>query len=139
MTDMIKPEKGLTDEQKECLRGILQPIVDARFEGKAARAAKAMRISQPQLSMILLGKRSARSAGVPVLIRIRSFVGMTLDELLGLPPLHKVAAAPANEFQARYKAALVELEEMLERQRTPSEPPEVPPTMPPPRRVSRRR
>lgn len=98
-----KPQRdhGLTDKQKEHLRTLLQPIVDERFDGNATQAAKAMRIPQPQLAQILHGEKSPRSAGVAVLVRIRAFTGITLDDLLGLPPLrHSVlpltGPAPAD-------------------------------------------
>lgn len=120
-------ETGLTDEQKEHLRSVLQPIVNERFEGNATAAAKAMRLSQPQVSQILLGAKSARSAGVSALVRIRAFLGMSVDDLLGLPPLH---AQPdlADEFTRKYKAALAELEQVIERQRgaTTAPPPPAP-------------
>jgi transcriptional regulator with XRE-family HTH domain len=116
VVDVPKADKGLTSEQKEHLRGVLQPIVTERFGGNATQAAKAMRLSQPQLSQILLGAKSARSAGVSALVRIRAFVGMSLDDLLGLPPLRTATEAP-DDYTTRYKAALVELEQMIARQR----------------------
>lgn len=117
VVDVPKPEKGLTDAQKDHLRGVLQPIVTERFGGNATRAAKAMRLTQPQLSQILLGSKSARSAGVSSLVRIRAFVGMSIDDLLGLPPLRTATEAP-DDFTARYRAALSDLEQMIERQRS---------------------
>jgi transcriptional regulator with XRE-family HTH domain len=120
VVDVPARETGLTDEQKEHLCGVLRPIVNERFGGNATQAAKAMRLTQPQLSQILLGKKSARSAGVSALVRIRAFVGMSLDDLLGLPPLRVVVepTAAGDEFTSRYKAALAELEQIIERQRT---------------------
>lgn len=129
VVDVPKPDKGLSDEQKEHLRGVLQPIVDERFDGNATQAAKAMRLSQPQLSQILLGAKSARSAGVSTLVRIRAFVGMSLDDLLGLPPL-RVASEPAEDFTARYKAALEKLEQIVERQEAVTTGPPPPPSTP---------
>lgn len=116
VVDVPKPEKGLTDEQKEHLRGILQPIVNERFSGNATQAAKAMRLTQPQISQILLGSKSARGAGVSALVRIRAYTRIAIDDLLGLPPLRE--AAPADEFTSRYRGALAELEQLIERQRS---------------------
>lgn len=131
VVDVPVRETGLTDEQKEHLCGVLRPIVNERFGGNATQAAKAMRLTQPQLSQILLGKKSARSAGVSVLVRIRAFVGMSLDDLLGLPPLRATLEPVAgDQFTARYKAALAELEQVIERQRAVTTGP--PPPPPPP-------
>jgi transcriptional regulator with XRE-family HTH domain len=116
VVDVPVRETGLTDEQKEHLCGVLRPIVNERFDGNATRAAKAMRLTQPQLSQILLGKKSARSAGVSALVRIRAFVGMSLDDLLGLPPLRPATEAP-DDYTTRYKAALSELEQLIARGR----------------------
>lgn len=125
VVDVPTRETGLTDEQKEHLRGVLQPIVNERFGGNATQAAKAMRLTQPQVSQILLGAKSARSAGVSALVRIRAFVGMSIDDLLGLPSLRAATEAP-DEYTARYKAALSELEQLIARGRdatTASDPP----------------
>ena len=131
VVDVPTRETGLTDEQKEHLRGILQPIVNERFGGNATRAAKAMRLTQPQVSQILLGKKSARSAGVSALVRIRAFVGMSLDDLLGLPPLRPTTEAP-DDYTLRYKAALADLEQLIARGRnlTTGSPPSETPSLP---------
>jgi transcriptional regulator with XRE-family HTH domain len=143
VVDVPARETGLTDEQKEHLCSVLRPIVNERFGGNATQAAKAMRLTQPQLSQILLGKKSARSAGVSALVRIRAFVGMSLDDLLGLPPLRPAAEAP-DEYTARYKAALADLEQLIARGRdltTPAPSSPVPPPRAPepsPQRARRR-
>jgi transcriptional regulator with XRE-family HTH domain len=130
VVDVPVRETGLTDEQKEHLCGVLRPIVNERFDGNATRAAKAMRLTQPQLSQILLGKKSARSAGVSALVRIRAFVGMSLDDLLGLPPLRPATEAP-DDYTTRYKAALSDLEQLIARGREVMT--VVPPVTAPPR------
>jgi hypothetical protein len=107
-----EPVKGLTDDQKEFLRSVLQPIVDERFKGNHTKAAEEMGIPQPQLSQILMGKKSARSAGVQVLSRIRWYMRMSIDELIGLPPLSVTKAPPAADPTFREYARQIIREEL---------------------------
>lgn len=85
-----EPEKGLTDDEKEHLCLVLTRIRDTRFEGNATAMAKALDIGQSQVSQILKGRRTDRSAGIPVLKRIRAFTGLSIDQLIGLPPLKPI-------------------------------------------------
>lgn len=91
-----EPEKGLTAEEKEHLAGVLRRLRDTRYDGNATEMAKALGIGQSQVSQILKGSRTDRSAGIPVLKRIRAFTGLTIDQLIGLPALEAlVADAPS--------------------------------------------
>lgn len=131
-----EPEKGLTDAQKDHLCGVLRPVIDERFDGNATAAAKAMRIPQPQLSQILQGKRSARSAGIQVLVRIRAFMGMPIDDLLGLPalPWHATSTAPPKgdpDLRAYVR-------EIIREERLSERPKKGPDTHAPPSRPRRR-
>lgn len=130
-----EPEKGLTAEEREHLAGILRRIVNGRFDGNATHAATAMGISQSQFSQILKGKRTERSAGIPVLKRIRRFTGLSIDALLNLPPLQALVPPSAegapppsgNEFHDAVRAALRAALAEIQRERdTPTEPPAPP-------------
>lgn len=85
-----EPEKGLTDDEREHLATILRRVRDTRCEGNGTELARLIGVSQSQLSQILRGKKSQRSAGIPVLKRIRAFTGLTIDDLIGLRPLEPV-------------------------------------------------
>lgn len=78
-----KKESGLTDEQARHLAGVLRQHLE-RYESGVAMA-RAWGISQSQLSQLMGGHR--KGAGIAVLCRIRRHTGMSIDSLLGLPPL----------------------------------------------------
>ncbi len=97
---------GLTEEQAAHLAGVLRPYLD-RYEGNGTRLARAMDVSQSQLSQLLSGR--GRGAGVAVLCRIRQFTGISIDDILGLPAL---TAREDLHSQIRHavKAELAELQ-----------------------------
>lgn len=87
MEPMARPRSsGLTEEQREALAEHCRRYLP-QFDNNHTRMASAWKISQPQLSQILNPTDSARGAGIQVLVRIRAATGLSLDELLGLPPL----------------------------------------------------
>jgi transcriptional regulator with XRE-family HTH domain len=81
--------KALERRYAEHLASVLKPIVERDFENQT-QAARAMGIAQSHLSQILMGE----GAGIAVLIRVRAFTGMSLDQLLGLPPLRVPVEPP---------------------------------------------
>lgn len=83
---------GLDPKEARHLADVLRPIVDERFDGNATKAAKAIGIAQSHMSQILAAR--GRGAGIHVLKRIRAFTGLTIDDLLGLPPLRPTAPSP---------------------------------------------
>jgi len=112
--------KGLEERYARHLAAVLRPIVESRFGGNATAAARAMNVAQSHLAQILAAK--GRGAGVNVLIRLRAFTGLTLDELLGLPALR--GATPETELERRIAARV--LAELAARDSDPPPPPEKP-------------
>jgi hypothetical protein len=82
--EMSRPrETGLTVTQAKHLAEELRQFLP-RYRN-ATEMARSWGISQSQMSQLLSGTN--RGAGVAVLCRLRTHSGLTLDELLGLPPL----------------------------------------------------
>lgn len=120
--------KKLPPEQAEHLAAIVRQVVAERYGGVASKAAKPSGVTQSQLSRILRGD----GAGVAVLCRLREWLDISLDDLLGLPPLRRRSTVDDR------------LREMVEEalSRVTSAPPVTgPPVTPPPapRPASRRR
>lgn len=113
--------KAIPRENALHLARVLRPIVEERFSNNQTKAAKAWGIAQSHLSQILLAE--GRGAGIAVLIRIRNALDMSLDDMLGLPPV-KSAPAPSHldEIRAALRAELAEMQRP-----TPTEPPLLPP------------
>lgn len=82
--------KALERRYAEHLASVLKPIVEKDFENNQTRASRAMGIAQSHLSQILMSE----GAGIAVLIRIRAFTGMSIDQLLGLPPFRATVEPP---------------------------------------------
>ena len=101
LTDVPR-KAGLTDDQAESLKDWLKPVCDERFGGNQTALARALGIPQSQVNHILRGKKGNRGAGVSTLVRIRSYLGVSLDDLLGLRPLgHRpVALLPPSSSPA---------------------------------------
>lgn len=127
-----EPEKGLTDDEKEHLARLLKRVRDTRFDGNATHMARALGIGQSQVSQILKGKRTDRSAGIPVLKRIRAFTGCTLDELIGLPPLKPLIeeSPPPPPVASAEELAYAIIRDAEQRRSTP---PTEPPRLLPPK------
>lgn len=80
-------QKKLDRRHADHLAAILRPIVRDQFGGNQTAFAKKVGVSQSQMNVIL-SSGGDRSVGINVLIRIRDYLGtMTIDEMLGLPPL----------------------------------------------------
>lgn len=82
--------KALERRYAEKLAAVLKPIVERQFDNNQTRAAAAIGISQSHLSQIL----RSEGAGIAVLIRVRSFIDMSIDDMLGLPSLKSAATTP---------------------------------------------
>lgn len=114
------------------LAGLLRPIVAGEFHGNATAFARAVGISQSQMSQVLKGSKGDRGVGVGSLVALRNYLQMEIHEMLNLPPLRsassKPASAPPNELQAAVEAALVSLvsQGRLSPPPTPAPPPQEP-------------
>lgn len=73
----------------EHLVSVLKPWIDQHHEGKAAAFARKAGIAQSQLSSVLGGAAGKRGVGVVTLIALRKALNVSIDDLLGLPPLSK--------------------------------------------------
>ena len=76
--------KSLSHEQNEHLRGILKKLVDEEFGGVDTRAAKALGVSQPLVSVFLNG---GGGAGPKLIQAIADYTGRSIDDLYGRPVL----------------------------------------------------
>lgn len=89
ISDDVSRSKGIDPRYNEAVWDFVRRILredfwdEKRGEPNQTRAAKAMRIAQPTLSTLY---RRERGAGLDILIRIRDYAGVTLDDILGLPP-----------------------------------------------------
>lgn len=120
--------KAIPRENAVHLAKVLRPYAEA-YPSQTA-AAKAWGIAQSHLSQILLAE--GKGAGIAVLIRIRKALGITLDEMLGLPPI-RVEKAPTSHLDEIRAALRAELEDM----RRPSPPTDPPaPLLPPKKGIS---
>lgn len=81
-----KKLSGLTLEQKTNLARFLNNKLYL-YEGSQSAMARDIGIPQPQLSQFLRPAERSAGAGISVLLRIRERFGVTLDDILGLPPL----------------------------------------------------
>lgn len=84
--------KALERRYAEHLARELKRILDERFGGNQTRASAAMGISQSHLSQILAGD----GAGIAVLIKVRAYTRVSLEDLLGLEPFRPASAPPVN-------------------------------------------
>jgi transcriptional regulator with XRE-family HTH domain len=131
--------KGLPLPQARHLANLLRPVVEKRFGGNETHAAKAMGVHQSQFNQIL--KAEGRGAGIAILMRIRKYMRMSIDELLGLEPV-RAAAQPAATpaLDAIREAVRAELAAIrAEEARAPLEEEPDPPTPPPVARPVRKR
>ncbi len=97
-----QPERTFRDALAEAVDKI------AKNEGGQEKAALKIGIGQSAVSDILNKKREPRIAA---LIAIRSALGISIDEVLGLPPIGGQGVAPMPEFaQAVARAVVTELD-----------------------------
>lgn len=81
---------GMPEEQAKALCHRIKQVIAARYDGNQSAAARAWGISQPQVNAIM----NSQGAGVAVLIKLRKHLQVTLDDLIGLPPLEDRPADP---------------------------------------------
>lgn len=94
--------KKLDRRYVDHVAGILRPIINERFDGNTTAFAKALGVSQPQVSQIVKVGGGDRGIGIVVLIAIREYLGdITLDELLGLEPPGLVKLSLVEEIITR--------------------------------------
>jgi hypothetical protein len=111
-----KVGSGLTPDQAKHLAEVLRSHLP-RFENNISTMARAWRVSQPQLSQLLM---ASGGAGVAVLCRIRAAIGMTIDDLLGLPP---IGNSLSQMIRSEVREALVEMSAPHEVHLLPPSPP----------------
>jgi transcriptional regulator with XRE-family HTH domain len=90
-----KRTKRIDTRHLHHLARIVQAIVDEHFDGKGARFAAHIGVSQSHISQILRGGRGDRGIGLPVLIALREYLAktghpQTLDQMLALDPVDDV-------------------------------------------------
>jgi hypothetical protein len=96
--------KKLDRKYVDHVASLLRPILDERFGGNHTAMAKAMKVSQPQLSAVLKKHGGDRGAGIVFLLAVRDYLGdRTLDEILGLEPPEFVRL---SEMEAQIDRAL---------------------------------
>ena len=83
----VTSQKRLERKYAEHLAAILRPIVHERFSDNQTAFAKHIGVSQSQVNAILKAGGGERSVGINVLIRLRAYLRVPLDEMLGLPKL----------------------------------------------------
>ncbi len=104
---------------------LVRELVDRDFRdnpdepGNQTRAASRIGISQAQVSA-LYNKSPGKGIGLPVLLALRAYTSISLDDLLGLPPM------PAQLSLERIQQSL----DVLKAQAAPATPPVVHPRRP---------
>lgn len=95
MRGMSQGKRTLSVEQAAHLARIVGAMLEAEKahapEGERvsqAQIAKRIGISQSHLSQLARPDR-ARNAGIYTLTKLRDYLGMTIDDLIGLPPLKR--------------------------------------------------
>jgi transcriptional regulator with XRE-family HTH domain len=124
-----KRSKRLQRRHLDHLALILRPIVADKFEGKGARFARAIGVSQSQISQILRGGNADRGVGLPVLIAIQDYLrkeglSYSIDELLDLNTVSD-RTGESREVQ-RLRAVVEQMTHVLERIAPPPPPPKKP-------------
>lgn len=84
------------------LARLVRELVDTEFDKNGTKAAKAIGISQGHVSQLARGIHGTRGPGLPALIALRAYMGKSIDELLGLPPL------PQDALTQRIREVLIE-------------------------------
>lgn len=100
----VPRNKKLDRKYLDHLAGILRPIVRERFGGNGTAFAKHVEVSQPQIAQ-LLSPTGGAGVGIVVLLQLRKYLQVSIDEMLGLPPL-TARAVPVNEVEAAVERAL---------------------------------
>ncbi len=129
VSDVAPRTKKLDRRYIEHLAGILRPIVRDRFDNNATAFAKHVGVSQPQIAQILRTDGGERGAGIVVLMQLRKYLQMSLDDMLGLPPVHP-PAVPKDELVAAVMEALDRRRDAEESERSASR--QAPPSSPTP-------
>lgn len=84
----VSGPKRLDPKYLAHLSGIVKKVIDRDFGGtQRGPAEKALGISQSHISQLIRGEHGERGPGLPVLLKLREYTGMSLDALLGLPPV----------------------------------------------------
>lgn len=105
VSDVAPRNKKLDRRYLDHLAGILRPIVRDRFDNNGTAFAKHVGISQPQMAQLLRTDGGDRGVGIVVLMQLRKYLQMSIDDMLGLPPVQP-RAVPKDELVAAVMEAL---------------------------------
>lgn len=121
-----KLSKRIPKPQAEAIARHVRDFIDREYGGVQRAAERGTGISQSHLSA-LMRPEDRRGPGLSILIRLRSLLHMSIDDMLDLPPLtpRTVAPPPQETIKDQVRAALLEL--VKESQRPEEEDPPEPP------------
>lgn len=125
--------KKIDSKYAKHLVNLLEPIQRERFDDNQTAFARAVGVSQSQLSALMKRGGGERSVGINVLLRLRDYLDMSIDDLLGLPPLRSARTRVAPQPGATNEQLVAAVEAALVRLKQAPELP-VPPSMEPKRK-----
>jgi hypothetical protein len=125
VTDVPPRNKKLDRRYLDHLAGILRPIVRDQFDDNATAFAKHVGISQPQIAQLLRTDSGDRGVGIVVLMQLRKFLQMSIDDMLGLPPVTP-KPVPKEELVAAVMEALDRRRDVPSFGASPPTPPSAP-------------
>ena len=135
MTDVPPRTKKLDRKYLDHLAGILRPKIKDEFGGNATAFADHIDVSQPQISQLLRTDGGDRGVGIVVLMQLRKYLHMSIDDMLGLPPIQP----RANSADEIVSALMVAFDKREAAQKTAKDElkgpePQAPPSPPPPKK-----
>lgn len=120
----VSGTKSIPEHMVMHVSGIVRDIVVKEFADNQRAAARALKISQPQISD-LYNAKAGKGIGLPTLLALRNHTKKSLDELLGLSG---VAALTDAQLLDHLRSAVIEatVRGLI---RIPSEAPQAPPAL----------
>jgi hypothetical protein len=91
--------KSIDPAVRATVRALVQDIVKREFGNNKSAAARGLKISQSFVSEIM---GDGRGAGLALLLALRTYVGRSIDDLCGLPPLPPNGGAIHVDYDPRY-------------------------------------
>lgn len=118
----VASTKRLDPKYLAHLADVVKTVVERDFGGiQRGAAEKRLGISQSHISQLIRGEHGERGPGLPVLLKLREYTGMSLDALLGLPALTNEKLSDASLLQ---RVELLEQQAELQRLERPSQGPQ---------------
>jgi hypothetical protein len=108
--------KKLDRKYLDHLAGILRPKVEKEFGGNGTAFANHVGISQPQMAQLLRTDGGDRGVGIVVLMQLRKHLHMSIDDMLGLPPI-----APQPVPKGELVAAVIEALDQRDKEKRAAE------------------